>query len=132
MAFVQPFLPAKEQAGIQKNISIYLDNSLSMSAPVGEKMRALDAGIQMVQEVVGTFPSDGRYQLITNDFGPFSNSFKTKSEVLDFLSQVRTSAIRQKKSQSDCLKKILCSGFQIFSALHLATRSKLILAFKSS
>jgi Aerotolerance regulator N-terminal len=99
MAFAQPFLPATDQVNNQKNISVYLDNSLSMSAPVGEKTRALDAGIQMVQEVVQTFPSDVRYQLITNDFAPFSNSFKTKSEVLDFLSQVRTSAISRKAEE---------------------------------
>ena len=99
IAFAQPFLPASDQVNNQKNVSIYLDNSLSMSAPVGEKTRALDAGIQMVQEVVNTFPSDVRYQLITNDFAPFSNSFKTKSEVLDFLSQVRTSAISRKAEE---------------------------------
>jgi Aerotolerance regulator N-terminal len=105
MAFAQPFLPAKEQVTAQKNISIYLDNSLSMSAPVGEKTRALDAGIQMVQEVVAAFPNDVRYQFITNDFAPFSNSFKTKSEVLDFLSQVRLSAIS--RTSTEISKRLL-------------------------
>lgn len=37
MAFAQPFLPAAEQVGSQKNVAIYIDNSLSMSAPVAEK-----------------------------------------------------------------------------------------------
>jgi Aerotolerance regulator N-terminal len=105
MAFAQPFLPAKEQVTAQKNISIYLDNSLSMSAPVGEKTRALDAGIQMVQEVVAAFPNDVRYQFITNDLAPFSNSFKTKSEVLDFLSQVRLSAIS--RTSTEITKRLL-------------------------
>ena len=93
LAFAQPLIPAKEQIGSQKNIAVYLDNSLSMSAPVGEKTRALDAGIQMVDEIINLFPSDVRYQLITNDFAPFSNSYKTRTEVLEFLSQIRLSSI---------------------------------------
>jgi len=99
IAFAQPFLPAKEEAGGQKNISIYLDNSLSMSAPVAEKIRALDAGIQMVEEIIAVFPADARYQFITNDFAPFSNSFKTKSEVRDFVSQIRLSSISRNANE---------------------------------
>src|SRR6185369_17002641 len=34
MAFAQPFLPAHEQITSGKNITIYLDNSFSMTAPV--------------------------------------------------------------------------------------------------
>src|SRR5882757_6700676 len=33
MAFAQPFLPAKEELASQHNISLYLDNSYSMSVP---------------------------------------------------------------------------------------------------
>lgn len=93
IAFAQPFLPAKEQLADQRNIVIYLDNSFSMSAPVGEKTRALDEAIRMATGILELFPADTKYQLITNDFAPFSNSFKTKSEVSDLLSQTRLSAV---------------------------------------
>ncbi len=101
LAFAQPFLPAADPISNQKNISIYLDNSMSMSTPVGEKTRALDDGIQRVTEIISIFPSDARYQLITNDFAPFSNSFKTKLEVQDYLSQLRLSPISRTGSEID-------------------------------
>ncbi len=93
LAFAQPYLPAKEQVGASRNIIVYLDNSFSMTAQVVEKTRALDAGIGFVRSIVDQFPQDTRYRLITNDFAPLSNSFKTKTEVLDLLTQIRLSAV---------------------------------------
>jgi hypothetical protein len=92
-AFAQPIIPASEQFSANRNISIYLDNSLSMSVPVGEKTSALDAGIGYVKRIVEVFPPDTRYRLLTNDFAPFSNSYKTKAEVIDLLTQVRLSPV---------------------------------------
>ena len=93
LAFAQPFLPAKEQITSGKNSILYLDNSFSMSGLAGEKVRALDAGISFAREIVEVFPSDTRYKLLTNDFAPFSNSYKTKTEILDLLSQLRLSSV---------------------------------------
>lgn len=92
-AFAQPIIPASEEFSTNRNISIYLDNSLSMSVPVGEKTSALDAGIGYVKRIVEVFPPDTRYRLLTNDFAPFSNSYKTKTEVIDLLTQVRLSPV---------------------------------------
>lgn len=92
-AFAQPIIPASEDFSSNRNISIYLDNSLSMSVPVGEKISALDAGIGYVKNIVEVFPPDTRYRLLTNDFAPFSNSYKTKAEVIDLLTQVRLSPV---------------------------------------
>lgn len=93
LAFAQPIIPASEEFSADRNISIYLDNSLSMSVPVGEKISALDAGIGYVKKIVEVFPPDTRYRLLTNDFAPFSNSYKTKAEVIDLLTQVRLSPV---------------------------------------
>ncbi len=93
LAFAQPFLPASEQLGASKNKVIYLDNSFSMSVPVEEKMRALDAAVLYTQQIAEVFPPDTRFRLLTNDFAPFSNSYKTKAELLDLLAQVRLSPI---------------------------------------
>ncbi|HNP96771.1 MAG TPA: hypothetical protein PKJ63_14125, partial [Cyclobacteriaceae bacterium] len=70
-----------------------------MSAQVGEKTRALDAGNNFIREIVELFPADTRYKLITNDFAPFSNSYKTKTEILDLLTQLRLSAISRTVSE---------------------------------
>lgn len=93
LTFSQPIIPASEQFSTNRNISIYLDNSLSMSVPVGEKTRALDAGIGYARQIIEVFPADTRYRLLTNDFAPFSNSYKTKTEVQDILSQIRLSPV---------------------------------------
>lgn len=93
MAFAQPFLPAKESIGSQQNLVIYLDNSFSMSAPMADNTRALDAGVSFVREITERFPSETRYRLITNDFAPSSNSYKNKTEIIDLLAQIRLSPI---------------------------------------
>jgi hypothetical protein len=112
LAFAQPFLPAREQLTSQRNLVIYLDNSYSMSAPVEQKVRALDAGIGYVREVVELFPTETRFKLITNDFAPFSNTYKSKSEILDQLSQVRMSPLS--RSFNEVVKRIGDPGNTVF------------------
>jgi hypothetical protein len=102
-AFCQPIIPAAEQTVNYRNIVFYLDNSQSMSAPLSDQRRGLDAGISFITDIVNVFPTDSRYKLITNDFAPFSNSYKSKKETLDLLTQVRLSpvsrTIREVKNQ---------------------------------
>ncbi|GIL23422.1 MAG: membrane protein [Bacteroidota bacterium] len=104
LAFAQPFLPAREQLTSQHNLVIYLDNSYSMSAPVQEKTRGLDAAIAYVREIAELFPAETRFKLITNDFAPFSNSFKSKAEILDQLSQIRFSSTA--RTATEIIKRI--------------------------
>lgn len=93
IAFAQPLLPASEEQVNNHNVVFYLDNSQSMSVPLKDRTRALEAGITFISRIVEAFPLDSRYRLITNDFAPFSNSFKTRAEILELLAQVRLSAV---------------------------------------
>lgn len=93
VAFAQPFFPAKEQKTSGHNVIIYLDNSQSMSSRVAEKTRGIDDGIARLREIINVFPLEARFKLITNDFAPFSNTFKTKSEIENLLSQLRLSSV---------------------------------------
>ena len=93
LAFAQPLIPAREQLNAEQNIVIYLDNSQSMSAQMPDKTPALDAALSFSRGIVDLFPPDTRYRILTNDFAPFSNTFKTKAEALDILAQVRTSPV---------------------------------------
>lgn len=92
IAFAQPFLPATEQITPGREVAIYLDNSYSMTSSLGQ-LRALDAGINFAREAASLFPADTRYKLVTNDFAPFSNNYKTKAELLDLLTQIRLSPV---------------------------------------
>ena len=62
-----------------------------MSATMPDKTRALDMATGYANEITNVFPVDTRFKLLTNDFAPFSNNYKTKSEIVDLLSQVRFS-----------------------------------------
>jgi hypothetical protein len=93
LAFAQPVIPAKDQLNAERNIVIYLDNSQSMSAQMPDKTPALDAALNFSRGIVELFPPDTRYRILSNDFAPFSNTFKTKTEALDILAQVRTSPV---------------------------------------
>jgi hypothetical protein len=93
VAFAQPFLPATEQITPGREVTLYIDNSYSMTSAIGDQTRALDAGLNFAREVAELFPADTRYKLLTNDFAPFSNSYKTKAELLDLLTQVRLSPL---------------------------------------
>ncbi|MCI0751240.1 MAG: BatA domain-containing protein [Flammeovirgaceae bacterium] len=99
IAFAQPFLPATRQLKREKNIVIYLDNSLSMSAPVRERTKAIDEGVVIIQSIAEALPADAHYKLITNDFAPFSNSFKTREELIDLLSEIKLSAVSREVNE---------------------------------
>ncbi|MDZ4714760.1 MAG: BatA domain-containing protein [Cytophagales bacterium] len=93
LAFAQPFLPATEQITPGREVTLYVDNSYSMISTVGEKTRALDAALHFARDIVALFPPDTRYRLLTNDFAPFSNNYKTAGEISDLLTQVRLSPV---------------------------------------
>ncbi len=93
LAFAQPIIPATEQLDASRSVVLYLDNSQSMSAQMPDKTPALDAALSFSRGIVDLFPADTRYRIITNDFAPFSNTFKTKTEALDILAQVRASPV---------------------------------------
>jgi len=93
ITFCQPIIPAEDQLGSNRNIILYLDNSQSMSAQLDDKTRGLDAAIGFDRSIVDVLPPETRYKWITSDFSPFSNTFKTKPEVLDLLTQIRLSPV---------------------------------------
>jgi hypothetical protein len=93
ITFCQPIIPAAEQLGSSRNIVLYLDNSQSMSAQTNDNSRGLEMGVTFTRNIVELFPPDTRYKLVTNDFSPSSNTFKTKPELLDMLTQVRLSPV---------------------------------------
>jgi hypothetical protein len=93
MAFAQPLIPAREQLGADRRIVLYIDNSQSMSAQTADNARGIEASLAFAQSIVEVFPPDTRYKVLTNDFAPFSNSFKTRPETMDLLAQIRLSAV---------------------------------------
>lgn len=104
IAFCQPVIPAREQSVNHQNVVVYLDNSYSMSARMEDKTRGVETGIAFVNTILDIFPADARYRLVTNDFAPYSNSFKTKNEIRDLLAQIRISPVT--RSMEEVINRI--------------------------
>ncbi|MEM7108824.1 MAG: BatA domain-containing protein, partial [Bacteroidota bacterium] len=88
IAFCQPFLPAEDNISSSGKNIIYVDNSLSMSNEVDRDLTGLDAARLYVQNLLELYPEATQYKLITNDYSTFSNSFKSKAEISDFLTEI--------------------------------------------
>lgn len=123
MAFAQPFIPAEQQVSDMRSVSVYIDNSLSMSVPVSEKERALDAAIQYARQLADVFPPDTRYRLFTNDFAPFSNTAKSKAEFTDLLAGIRLSPVS--RSLKEVVRRMQDAGatgdYYLFSDFQKST-----------
>ena len=93
LAFAQPFIPGKEQGLSNKEVYLYLDNSLSMSNQVGGEVTAIDQAYNYLSTIIDLYPRDTRYKLLTNDFAPFSNTLKGKEEVQELTTEIGLSNI---------------------------------------
>lgn len=109
MAFAQPFLPSSEDGIQNSHVVIYLDNSQSMSNLMNQKIRGIDEGITYVNQLVDVYPRETQYLLLTNDFAPFSNTFKNRDKIIDRMTELSLSgAIR---SFSEISKRITSTTF---------------------
>ena len=92
-AFAQPYLPSVDKNPQAESVYIYLDNSSSMSNRVDETMTSINLGIDYVNKILDLYPENTTYKFLTNDFAPFSNTLKSKSEVAELLTELRLSTI---------------------------------------
>ena len=77
-AFAQPFIPSEDQR-IQgdKGISVYIDNSFSMSALTND-VNLLNKGKQKAQEIIAAYGEDERFQVLSNEFKAIQQRLLTK------------------------------------------------------
>ncbi|NJN27789.1 MAG: hypothetical protein HC819_18380 [Cyclobacteriaceae bacterium] len=93
LAFAQPFLPSTNKNPQAGSVYIYLDNSSSMSNRVDGTITSLEMGIDYIAKILEIYPENTNYKLLTNEFAPFSNALKSKSEVEELLTELRLSNI---------------------------------------
>ncbi len=99
LAFAQPYLPAENEGFASNKVIIYLDNSLSMSNETDENLTAFEQAIQFVNKVVAIYPAATQYKLITNEFAPSANVFKTGAEVTEMLTETDLTGIIRSSSE---------------------------------
>ncbi len=93
LTFAQPFLPVSDKEGApnaegQNQVYIYLDNSLSMSSELGSNLRGVDQGINYIEEIIGLYPRNTSYHLLTNEFGGSSRVPRTGAELSDRVAEI--------------------------------------------
>ncbi len=93
LAFAQPFIPGKE-VGLQgSQVTLYVDNSMSMSNITPEDIDGLASAVNLAEQVVLAYPDNVQFKLITNDFAPSSNHFRSKELILDEILELRHSNV---------------------------------------
>ncbi len=93
LAFAQPYLPSADKNPQSENVLIYIDNSQSMSNRVSDEITGLEQGFQYISSLLQLYPTNTNYLLLTNDFDPFSNSYKTKDEIEDLITEIHYSNV---------------------------------------
>ncbi|MDF9795745.1 hypothetical protein OKW21_001008 [Catalinimonas alkaloidigena] len=108
LTFAQPFLPGKESAdsgnNAEKMVYIYMDNSLSMSSELSSNARAIDQGVNYIEEILALYPRNTQYKFLTNEFGNFSRVPKSSDELSELIAEVELSGVI--RSGSEILNKI--------------------------
>lgn len=87
LAFAQPFLNSEEQLGQKKAVSIYLDNSYSMSGQYLD-VPLLDRGKKKAREIIEAHSQEDVFQIITNKMTGGQQLLMSREEALDRVDQV--------------------------------------------
>lgn len=90
-AFAQPFIPqdTKVKEGA-KSVSVFIDNSFSMSA-LSEDVPLVEKAKQRAREIVNAFQVEDRFQILTNDFEGRHQLLVSKEDALTLIDEVSIS-----------------------------------------
>ena len=112
LAFCYPFLPSHNQQGnnLEKTVSIYIDNSLSMDMK-GANGYFLDLAKDQAIHIANQYNNDVKFHLLTNDFEARHQRGLSKNEFIDLTSQIMPSSFQKDLNsiytrQSEILKDI--------------------------
>ncbi len=99
LAFAQPFIPQK--GGVKKGIkalSVYVDNSFSMSAAT-QDVPLLERAKQRAREIVSGHGAEDRFQVLSNDFSGRQQRLLTREDALAAIEDIKLSPAVQPLSK---------------------------------
>ncbi len=99
-AFAQPYIPISKSVKIADDeiVSIYIDNSFSMDAE-SKYGKLLEVAKNKASNIADAFPTNTRFLLITNDFEPRHQTFINREQLLQNISEIRTTPVFRKFSE---------------------------------
>ena len=90
-AFAQPFIPQDTEVKKgAKSVSVFVDNSFSMSA-LSEDVPLVEKAKQRAREIVDAFQVEDRFQILTNDFEGRHQLLVSKEDALSLIDEVEIS-----------------------------------------
>jgi hypothetical protein len=110
-AFAQPFLPRNTDVKKgEKAVSIFVDNSFSMSA-LSQDTPLLNKAKQRARDVINAHPVENRFQILTNDFEGRHQRLMSKEDALVMVDEIKISpAVREMSKVMTRQKQALNSG----------------------
>lgn len=95
-AFAQPFIPQDQDvAKGKKAVSIFIDNSFSMSA-LSQDVALIDKAKIRAREIVEAYAPDDEFQILTNDFEGRHQRMVSRDEALALIDEIKTGpAVRE-------------------------------------
>lgn len=91
LTFAQPFIPGQEDGLNSQSVSIYLDNSNSLSNITESDISGFNELLNVTQKIINLYPQETRFNLITNDFLPGSGISRSKAKTLEQLTEIEYS-----------------------------------------
>ena len=100
IAFAQPYLPYQQNKSVQKDktVSIFVDNSFSMSA-MGKDGELLETAKNKARQIVDVYKNDCQFQLLSNDFEGKHQRLVNKQDFLNMLDEIKLSPSSKNLSQ---------------------------------
>ncbi len=88
LAFAQPFIPTggEVQRGA-KSVSIFIDNSFSMSA-LSQDVPLLDQAKQRARDVIEAYTTEDRFQILTHDFEGRHQRLMSQEDALALIDEI--------------------------------------------
>ena len=91
LAFAQPFIPRDTAVKKgEKSVSIFIDNSFSMSS-LSEDVPLLEKARQRAREIVEAYAVEDRFQVLTNDFEGRHQRLVSKEDALGLIEEISIS-----------------------------------------
>jgi hypothetical protein len=99
-AFAQPFIPGNNAAQVasSKAISIYIDNSFTMSA-TGSEGELFETARRKATSIAGAYKASDKFQLLTNDYESRHQRLVNRDDFLKLVDEVKISPASRKMSE---------------------------------
>jgi len=88
LLFAQPFIPLGQEAQKgARDVSIFVDNSFSMSA-LSRDLALLEQAKRRAREIVNAYRPEDRFQVLTHDFEGRHQRLVSQEEALDYIGEI--------------------------------------------